>query len=298
MIIGYPTGVIPHVKPKRPKDKKKTQVVDAVQPILKWAGGKRKLIDPLLSRSPQEIDTYYEPFFGGGALFFALFSRRRFKRAVVNDANRELMETYRAIQSEQVHDVIALLRTYPHTREFYNHLRRVTPTQANSRVVQAARFLYLNKTSYNGLYRVNLKGEYNVPFGRYRNPTICDPEGLLKAHRALQGVELLCNDYDACVTPAKPGDFVYFDPPYLPLNETSNFTAYTVGGFPAEEHMHLADVFFRLAERGVTVLLSNSTAKLSRRLYEGARIETIQVQRSINSRGDRRGAIAELLISM
>ena len=271
----------------------------SAQPVIKWAGGKRKLLPHILAKVPSKVGTYFEPFFGGGAVFFALLAKgARFEKAVLNDANSDLMELYRVIQSPAVHDLIALLQTYPHTREFYDHLRMIVPRGLHSATVRAARFMYLNRTGYNGLYRVNKKGEFNVPFGKYTNPTICDEAGLLRAHRALQGIELLSVDFTTSVAPAKTGDFVYFDPPYLPLNETSSFTAYTSGGFPISDHRRLASIFFELGERGVSVLLSNSTATAVRRMYETATIEEVMAPRSINSKADKRGPIGELLISM
>ena len=273
----------------------------AAQPFLKWAGGKRKLLNRILPKVPASIDTYYEPFLGGGAVFFALVARGvKFKRAVLNDLNTDLMETYQVIQSEAVHDLIALLKTYQHSRQFYNHLRMIVPKTVNSKIVRAARFIYLNKTGFNGLYRVNKKGEFNVPFGKYKDPTICDQEGLLRAHKVLQGVELVSMDFDACLAPAGPQDFVYFDPPYLPISETSSFTAYTSGGFPITEHRRLAETFFSLGERGTKVVLSNSIATAVRKLYtrEPAVVEEVEAPRSINSKGDKRGNVGELLVSI
>lgn len=283
-------------KKKVPKKKQD----DAVKPIVKWAGGKRKLLADIFTHAPESIGTYYEPFFGGGAVFFAMINRGiKFERAVLNDMNVDLMGTYRTVQSPTgVEDLISLLQTYPHTRDFYNHLRMIVPTTLRSETVRAARFLYLNKTGFNGLYRVNKKGEFNVPFGKYSNPTICDIEGILRAHKALQGVELTSVDFETSTAPAKAGDFVYFDPPYLPISLTSSFTAYTANGFPLHDHKRLATTFYDLAERDVSVLLSNSTASVVRKLFAEppAIIEDVQAPRSINSKGDKRGLIGELLV--
>ena len=287
---------------KKAKTKKPVEAPTPVaQPFLKWAGGKRKLLHRILPVVPRSIETYYEPFLGGGAVFFALLANGvSFKRAVLNDKNVDLMETYQIIQSEQVHDLIALLQTYQYSREFYDHLRMIVPKTLASKIVRAARFIYLNKTGYNGLYRVNRKGEFNVPFGKYANPTICDQEGLLRAHKALQGVELTSVDFDVCLAFAGIGDFIYFDPPYLPISETSSFTAYTSGGFPLADHLRLANTFYDLGHRGVQVLLSNSIASAVRRMYDrpSVVIENVEAPRSINSKGDRRGNVGELLISI
>lgn len=289
-------------KPAEIKPKKaKTRALESVEPVVKWAGGKRKLLKEILPKVPASIDTYFEPFFGGGAVFFSLVSRGvKIKHAVLNDMNADLMETYQVIASPSVHDLIALLQTYPHTREFYDHLRRIVPRGLHSATVRAARFLYLNRTGFNGLYRVNRKGEFNVPFGKYSNPTICDVEALLRVNKALQGVELISTDFATCVAPAKAGDFVYFDPPYLPISETSSFTAYTAGGFPLADHRRLATTFFDLGARGVSAVLSNSTAANIRTLYgqDPAVIQEVLAPRSINSDGTKRGYIGELLISI
>jgi DNA adenine methylase len=266
-------------------------------PVIKWAGGKRRLLDEILARTPNEIDTFYEPFCGGAALFFALSARKRFKKAVLNDLNKELVDAYQVIQGDSVRDLIALLKTYPHNRDFYNHIRMVTADQLDSPTIRAARFLYLNRTSYNGLYRVNKKGEFNAPFGKYVNPRICDPELLMRAHEAFQGVTLTSVDFMECVRGAKPGDFVYFDPPYLPISETSNFTSYTSRGFGFHDHQRLAAAMSTLRDNGVAGLLSNSDAPAIRTLFDGFQVDSVSAPRSINSKGDRRGNVGELLIS-
>jgi len=265
-------------------------------PFVKWAGGKRQLLATIRRRLPSKIQTYYEPFVGGGAVFFALANRRTFKRAVINDLNSELIDTYRALATGKVQEVIELLRTYPYDREFFLDMRTRVPTELNLEE-RAARFIYLNRTGFNGLYRVNQSGGFNVPFGSYTNPTICDAEGLVEASKALEGVTIECLDFALSVEPAGPEDAVYFDPPYLPKSETSNFTAYTVDGFTLGDHERLAEVFRALANRGVSVLLSNADVSASRKLYHGHRISRIQAKRSINSSGDKRGMVGEILVS-
>lgn len=273
------------------------EATKAATPVIKWAGGKRRLLAEILARTPETIETYYEPFCGGAAVFFALVGYKRFKKAVLNDLNKELIGTYRVIQESTVHDLIALLKTYPHDRDFYNQLRLVPPHETESPVHMAARFLYLNRTSYNGLYRVNKSGQFNAPFGRYDNPRICDPELLLRAQEALQGVELTSDDFDMVAARAVEGDFVYFDPPYLPLSETANFTSYTSNGFGYHDHQRLMVAMASLRDRKVRALLSNSDTPAIRTLFEGFQVDQVTAPRSINSNGAKRGNIGELLVS-
>lgn len=266
------------------------------QPFVKWAGGKRQILPAILGRLPTEIKTYYEPFVGGGAVFFALAHEGAFDRAVINDLNSELTDAFQTLGTGGAQAVIDLLSTYPHERGFFENLRRHVPAEL-SLEARAARFIYLNRIGFNGLYRVNQKGQFNVPFGKYENPTICDEDNLLAVAKALVGVEVQCRDFEGSVEPSKPGDTVYFDPPYIPLSETSNFTAYTEGGFGLREHERLAQCFRRLADRGVAVLLSNSDTAKSRELYDGLKIERVMARRNINSKGTKRGEVSELLVS-
>lgn len=264
------------------------------QPFVKWAGGKRQLAPAILARLPAEMGTYYEPFVGGGAIFFAL-KPERFEDAVLNDLNSELMTAYKTLKDPaKGRKVIALLKGYPHDREFFNKLRAEPSKRA---IETTARFIYLNRTGFNGLYRVNKKGEFNVPFGDYTNPTICDDTNLKSLPKALEKVSLSNMDFEASVEGAVKGDTVYFDPPYVPVSETSNFTSYTEVGFGLAQHLRLASLFTRLAEAGVCVLLSNADTPRVRQMYHGFKIESINARRNINSKGDRRGPVPELLIS-
>jgi DNA adenine methylase len=274
-----------------------TEKKTGAQPFVKWAGGKRKVLPSILRHLPKKIGHYFEPFVGGGAVYFALANKKAFEAATVNDLNDELITTYKLIASDRVHDIVALLGTYQHAREFYHHLRQIPGQGIKSDVVKAARFLYLNKTCFNGLYRVNRKGEFNVPFGAYKNPTICDEAALLRAHDALQGTTFLSQDFVKATEAATLGDFVYFDPPYLPISSTSSFTAYTAGGFSWKDHERLAAHCRELVGRGVHVVVSNSDNPGILELYEeGFDIHRVQAPRSINSKGDRRGLINELVI--
>jgi DNA adenine methylase len=267
------------------------------RPFVKFVGGKTKLLPEILQRLPAAFNTYYEPFLGGGAVFFALTEENRFKNAVIGDANADLMRTYEAL-ARDVDNVIRELKKHLYKEEYYYAVRKLRPGLL-SLTDHAARFIYLNKTGFNGLYRVNKKGEFNVPFGRYTNPTICDEENL-RTVAAVLGKDhgtAVTGDFERTVDGANKGDVVYFDPPYVPASETANFTAYTVGGFGLQDQIRLRDVAKRLAARGVHVLLSNSDTPLVRELYEKFNLEEVQVPRSINSKSGKRGKVGELLIS-
>lgn len=268
--------------------------VASAKPWAKWCGGKTKLLSKILPRLPEKIRTYYEPFLGGGAVFFALAAEGRFKRAVLADANEELIDTYLALADPFA--VIKRLSKHVYEEDYYYAVRASRPRLIAAR---AARMIYLNRTGFNGLYRVNRKGEFNVPFGRYTNPTICDEENLLAVSEVLRRREatVICADFEDAVKKARKGDAVYFDSPYVPLSKTSDFTAFTKSGFVEAEHVRLRDCFKRLDERGVHVLLSNSNTPLVRRLYKGFRISKVKAPRRINSKGAKRGDVTELLIS-
>jgi len=266
------------------------------KPFLKWVGGKRQLISELMKHVPEKLRgdaRYYEPFVGGGALFFngALGCHL----ATLSDTNDRLIRTYKGIRDE-AEGVIGLLKTYPYDQEFFYKIRTVD-IDAKSDLEVAAWFIYLNKSCFNGLYRVNRKNGFNVPFGSYVNPTICDDVNLRACSRALQEVRLLSADFEFVVADAKRGDFVYFDPPYIPLSATSSFTSYTSVGFGIEDQTRLRDVALKLKKRGVHVLLSNSSAPLVHELYaDGFEIHEVSATRSINSKAEGRGAIKELVI--
>jgi DNA adenine methylase len=268
-------------------------MTQAPQPVLKWAGGKRRLVPDILAVLPLQVETYYEPFLGGGAVFFALAAQGRFRRAVLSDQNSDLVAVYLAVRDD-VEGVIDVLRGMPHSEQDYYRIRGSRP---RTLVRRAARIIYLNKTGYNGLYRVNRAGEYNVPFGRYARPNICDADNLRAVARALQGVEIAVSDFESTVRGAQAGDAVYFDPPYVPLSATSSFTAYHREPFGWEEHLRLARVFAELSERGVRVALSNSDTPETRQLYERFECSLVQVRRPINSNAQGRGPVNELLVS-
>lgn len=261
------------------------------RPFLKWAGGKSQLLPEILARFPPAFRRYHEPFLGGGAVFFALAPAR----ATLSDINADLVAAYEALRDD-VEGVIAELRQHRAEEEHYYRVRAQSSASLG-RAAGAARTIFLNRTCYNGLYRVNSKGEFNVPYGRYAHPTICNADNLRLAAIALQNVELRCENALAVGALAARGDLVYFDPPYDPLSTTSSFTSYARGGFGRDEQAALADVFGTLAERGVHVVLSNSDTPLIRDLYARFRIESVYARRAINSRADRRGHVREVIVT-
>ncbi len=238
--------------------------------------------------------TYHEPFIGGGALFFALAGQGRVAGAILSDANSSLIDVYLALRDD-VEAVIAVLRGHVYERAHYYRVRALDPGEL-SLAERAARVIYLNKTCYNGLYRENRRGEFNVPFGRYKNPTICDEPNLRAAARVLQGVDIARRRFDTVLDYAKAGDFVYFDPPYHPLSATANFTAYDRRGFGPDDQRQLRDVFAALGERGVRAMLSNSDTPFIRELYDGFAIDRVFVARAVNSKASGRGKVAEVIV--
>lgn len=273
------------------------------RPFLKWAGGKGQLLPELTLRLPAQFRRYHEPFVGGGALFFHLWNSGRLRHsAVLSDSNPELIACYEAVRDEVEELIDLLLELRPHfgDREFFYEIRgwdRRPDFPQRPRVERAARTIFLNRTCYNGLYRLNNRGQFNAPFGNYRNPLIVDPENMREVSRALQHVELFVSDFSAVLQRALPGDFVYFDPPYVPLSTTASFTAYTHQGFAEAEQRRLAEVFLALAGQGCFVMLSNSYTELARSLYAGQPVhESLYASRKINCDGRKRGTVAELIV--
>lgn len=272
------------------------------KPFVKWAGGKSQLLDQFASLFPEAFDNYVEPFVGGGAVFFYLFDRELVgERAVLNDLNHEIMNCYEVIR-DCVDELIRELERHEahNTDEDYFYEIRKWDRQPGfaqrGPVERAARTIFLNRTCYNGLYRVNSKGQFNVPFGRYADPTICDEENLRAVSLALQGVRLCSEDFARCSDWAEEGDFAYLDPPYHPLSETASFTSYTKDAFEEKDQIRLAETFKRLDEKGCKVMLSNSYTAFIRELYGGYRQEPVSATRAINSKGDERGAINEIVV--
>jgi DNA adenine methylase len=261
------------------------------RPFLKWAGGKGQLLEQLRPLLPGRFRRYFEPFAGGAALFFAL----RPARAVLADVNEELIDCYLATR-DHVDAVIGALGHYRYGAEDYYRARAVDRTKLPL-AERAARTIYLNKTGYNGLYRVNRAGKFNVPMGRYTNPLLCDATNLRACSMALQGVDLRVDDFEDVASRARANDFVYFDPPYVPVSDSADFTSYVPGGFGPDQQRRLAEVFAGLARRGVFAMLSNSDTATVRELYRDFRIDPVLAARFINSRGSRRGKVGEVVVS-
>ncbi len=272
-----------------------------VKPLLKWAGGKRQLLGQLISRLPPEWNTYYEPFVGGGALLCELYNLGLLRRAVISDLNKELINFYQVVQSspDKLADALCDDRfkndraSYLAIRDRFNAIR----SSPGRDIERAALFCYLNRHCYNGLWRVNQSGEFNVPFGRYKKPSMPTADQIAGFSRMLQNVEIMDVDFAEAVKSARAGDFVYFDPPYQPVSKTAYFTSYTADGFDTEEQARLAELCKRLRERGVYVMVSNSNMPEIRGLYEGFEIEVVGANRSINSRASRRKGTAEVIMT-
>lgn len=269
-------------------------------PFVKWAGGKGALVEEILARAPAltEVERYLEPFLGAGAVFFAIRSRAPSLPCLVSDSNPELVNAFVALRDE----LDAVLRHLEAHRDAHGdeHYYAVRATAPQAIAERAARFIYLNRTCFNGLYRVNRKGEFNVPMGRYENPRILDRENLEAVSAAMQDVEIRAADFGELLTQARAGDLVYLDPPYQPLSPTSSFTSYTKDGFGEDDQRRLAKLFAVAVEQGATVILSNSGDARVRSLYESLdpapRIDEVEVKRAINSKPSKRGTVRELLV--
>jgi DNA adenine methylase len=271
----------------------------SARPFLKWAGGKQQLLSQYEPHFPAGFDRYWEPFVGSGAVFFHLWNMGRIEgKALLSDNNGELVNAYRVVRDE-VEDLIELLSVHKerHCREYYYQIRLLDRQDVVlSDLERAARTIYLNRTCYNGLYRVNSKGQFNVPMGRYRNPSIVRADVLRAASAALQGVKVEVRDFRTLVELAQEGDFAYFDPPYHPISETANFTSYTAGSFHEQDQRDLAAVFGRLSAKGCRCMLSNSHTPWILELYRDYRMEVVQAARAINADAAGRGKINEVLV--
>lgn len=262
------------------------------RPPVKWAGGKTRSVEMLKAILPEQIETYYEPMMGGGALFFSL-GHDRFRQARINDVNEDLMNVYYVIK----HDPELLIRQLSKLKvgkRAFLEIRAKKSSKSNA--ANAARFIYLNKTCFNGLYRVNKSGQFNVPFGDYKKPLVCDVDNLHACSKVLMKTQIYSYDFATAVAAAKSGDAVYFDPPYIPASKVANFTSYTSGGFTMKDQERLAECFGKLAAEGVAVALTNSDTKLSRGLYKGFEIRAYKAARSINSVAEKRGKVGEIVV--
>ncbi len=271
------------------------------RPVIKWAGGKRQLLPQLLRYAPPTFDHYWEPFIGSAALFFELRRLGRIGTATLGDVNAELIGVYKALR-DAVEPLIECLREHEEhkfDRDYFYEVRnwdREPGWQQRPPVARAARLIYLNKTCYNGLHRVNRRGEFNVPWGSYANPCVCDVRSLQAASTALQGVELRVDDFRTLLADAKAGDLIYFDPPYVPVSATASFTAYSAHPFGVDEHRELAAAFAELVERGCHALLSNSDTPLARALYGEFEIQPALARRAISAQGSARGLVGEVIV--
>jgi DNA adenine methylase len=276
---------------------------ESPRPFAKWVGGKRQLVQQFKDMNlypPEGFDpqkaTYFEPFVGGGAMFFDLLPQKAF----LSDMNAELVTTYNVIKSD-VEALIKELKKHKKNdnKEYFLKVRAQDLAKLSD-IAIASRFIYLNRTGFNGMYRVNRSGQFNIPYANNKNPLICDEENLQKVHDALKNTKILHQDYKKVLEKAKKGDFVYFDPPYYPVNATSSFTSYTKEGFFEKEQEELKDAFVELHKRGCFVMLSNSDTPFINELYSGInksiKIHKVYAGRSINSKGTGRGKIKEVVV--
>ena len=269
-----------------------------VVPFLKWAGGKRQLMPEIRKMLPRGVANhpYYEPFIGGGALFFELLP----KRAVINDYNEELINVYTVIR-DNPSELIEDLKRHKNTAEYFYKIRAIDrqPLFSNlTRIERASRIIYLNKTCYNGLYRVNNAGEFNSPFGRYKNPNIVNEPVIKAVSKYLNSsqIQISSCDYALILKDIPTDSFVYLDPPYHPISESSSFTGYVQGGWDEGDQLRLRDVCNRLRDNGIKFLLSNSASDFIREIYSDYNIHIVQAKRSVNSNSSRRGQVDEFLI--
>lgn len=270
------------------------------KPFVKWAGGKRQILDKLIKYVPEDFNTYYEPFVGGGALFFELSP----KNAVINDSNEELINVFRCIKDEEKLTKMSNELNHHeanHSEEYYYKIRNIDRDKNKfnrlSDYKRAARTIYLNKACFNGLYRVNSKGEFNVPFGKKLKVNTYEEQniGIIHAYLNFNNIKILSIDFEEAVKDAKEGDFIYFDPPYD--SDTSTFNSYTEDGFSKDEQIRLSNVFKNLSDRGCYVMLSNHNTVLINELYKDFYIHKITAKRNINSNGKKRGKVEEVIIT-
>ncbi|CYV24848.1 DNA adenine methylase [Streptococcus suis] len=270
-----------------------------LQPFTKWTGGKRQLLPVIKSLMPDNYNSYFEPFIGGGAVFFELIP----KKAIINDFNSELINCYRQIK-DNPQKLIELLVEHQknNSKDYYLELRSVDRDDrihAMTDTERAARIMYMLRVDFNGLYRVNSKNQFNVPYGRYKNPKIVDSDLILSISQYLNknNIEILTGDFEKAVEDVGAGDFVYFDPPYIPLSETSAFTSYTHEGFSYEDQVRLRDVFRKLDKKGAYVMLSNSSSPLVEELYKGFNIHKVEAIRTNGAKASSRGKISEIIVT-
>lgn len=261
------------------------------QPFLKWAGGKTQLLDELLKRMPQNYNVFFEPFIGGGALYFAVSP----KTAVIADINDDLVNVYNVVR-DHPEELIEALKGYINDKDFFYEVR-AQDSSALTPIQRAARLIYLNRTCFNGLYRVNKSGQFNVPFANYKNPNIVQAERLLAASSTLSDTKIFNASFEKVLVDAKAGDFIYLDPPYYPKDVYSDFKRYNKEQFYKNDHERLAELYNELSDRGCYVMLSNSDTPFTRELYKKWRVDTVYAKRMINSDSSKRGAVTEIIVT-
>jgi len=261
------------------------------QPFLKWAGGKTQLLGELIRRVPKDFNVYFEPFIGGGALYFAISP----EQAVIADINDDLVNVYNVVR-DNPNELMAALSKYKNDKDFYYEIRSQDQTKLSS-IDRAARLVYLNRTCFNGLYRVNKSGGFNVPFANYKNPNITQKEKILSASEVLSGTDIYHAGFEKVLVNAKAGDFIYLDPPYYPKDVYSDFKRYNKEQFHTEDHERLAQLYNELDERGCYVMLSNSDTPFTRELYKKWRVDTVYAKRLINKDASKRGEVTEIIVT-
>lgn len=276
-------------------------IISSPKPFVKWAGGKRQLIPEIAKHLPKKLGTYFEPFLGGGALLFHLLSENKNLKGYASDLNSDLILSYVTIR-DNLEGLLKSLEKhsdnyFSNSKSYYYSVRESEP---KSQIEKVSRLLFLNRTCFNGLYRVNSKGKFNVPLGRYSHPNIVQEENLRTVNQFLNQNKIMikCQDFSSTVEKAQKGDFVYFDPPYQPVSKTANFTSYTNGNFGINDLTRLANVSNELTKKGVNVLLSNSYSKQVRDLFSSKQWKIIKIEanRAINSDSNKRTGHSELLI--
>jgi len=265
--------------------------------FVKWAGGKKQLIEQFQQFFPKKIEKYVEPFVGGGAVAFHILKNHKPKDVIISDSNEELINVYKMIKYN-VEELIEILEDYKeaHNKENYYKIRE-QDSKKLSNLYKAAKFIYLNKTCFNGLYRVNSKGQFNVPIGSYKNPGICPKEKLREISKLLKNVKIKHLSFEKIMDYTQKGDFIYFDPPYHPLKKGKSFTTYTKDKFLEDEQKLLSEIFKKLNNKGCKVMLSNSDTEFIKELYKGFNINIVKATRMINSKGEGRGKINELVVT-
>ena len=275
------------------------------KPFIKWVGGKGKLVSELEKYFPKEFNKYYEPFVGGGALFFYLKQNKEISFSLINDINSKLITAYKQIQKNPK-KIINLLKnieleykalSFEQQEKYFYQKREIYNKEKLDNLNTAAHLIFLNKTCFNGMYRENSKGEYNIPFGDQKNPTICDEKNILTVSSCLKNTEIMNQSFEEFIEKCKKGDFIYFDPPYHPVNATSSFTSYSKNTFGPKQQEILRDTFVELSKKGCFVMLSNSDTEFIKNLYKDFNINYIYAARSINSKGDKRSKIKEVVIT-